>query len=463
MATSSFEYRPGVPLFTSTNLVDWAQIGHVLTRSSQLPDSDGRGSTGIYAPTLRHHRGRFWMVTTNVTHPGSEQIVCWAHSPEGPWSDCAVTTGCRGIDPDLSWDGQDCYLTWTTSDPNNPAILQVLFDPETARSLESPRVIWRGTGLAYPEAPHFYRKDDWWYLMLAEGGTERGHAITMARSRSIRGPFEEAPSNPVFSHRSLLHPVQNTGHGDLIQRPDGSWAMVYLGVRPSGTSPGFHVNGRETFVASVDWRNDWPQFDEAAFQVPSQRAGFVEDFTEARLNDRWVAPGVFPSSFVQLEAGSGVKLSADKGKGNAMLLTRVRDAAWDCELDIEHVHGAASAVLRMDHIHRLEVEVSQEHISCALHLKGATVTLCRLPSTGSASKIIFNCRPTRGGEFMALEGPDMLSVSIVQDGKEVDLGAVDGRYLSTEVAGGFTGRMIGVRSLSGEVTFKRCTYRPVDW
>ncbi|MFM9597125.1 family 43 glycosylhydrolase, partial [Streptomyces scabiei] len=97
----------------------------------------------------------------------------------------------------------------------------------------------RGSGLAHPEGPHLYRRGEWWYLLTAEGGTERGHAVCVARSRAVDGPFEAAPANPIFSRRSTGFPVQNTGHADLVERPDGSWAMVYLGVRPRGFTPGF--------------------------------------------------------------------------------------------------------------------------------------------------------------------------------------------------------------------------------
>src|SRR5213078_4493481 len=118
--------------------------------------------------------------------------------------------------------------------------------------------IWSGTGLQYPEAPHLYRIDGWWYLILAEGGTERGHAVSIARSRRPYGPFEPAPDNPILSHRSTDRPIQSTGHADLVSAPDGTWWMVVLGTRPRGYFPMFHVLGRETFLTAVRWADGWP-------------------------------------------------------------------------------------------------------------------------------------------------------------------------------------------------------------
>src|ERR1700676_2538060 len=115
----------------------------------------------------------------------------------------------------------------------------------------APRSRWRSI-------PRRYLRGGIWYLMLAEGGTESGHSVTIARGPSPSGPFEACPNNPILTHRGLNHSIQNTGHADLIERPDGSWAVVYLGVRPSGDSPQYHVLGRETFAQEVEWIDGWP-------------------------------------------------------------------------------------------------------------------------------------------------------------------------------------------------------------
>src|SRR5690349_19562492 len=252
LACSSFEYFPGVPIFHSRDLVHWTQLGNALDRPSQLPlPVDTPSSAGIYAPTLRHHDGRFWLITTNVTHGGNFLVT--ATDPAGPWSDPIPAPGVHGIDPDLAWDEDGtCWCTVA-------GVSQIRLDPATGTTTGAARRIWSGTpGAQAPEAPHLYRIGDWWYLLIAEGGTERGHSVSVARARTPRGPYQPAPGNPVLSHRSTDRPIQSTGHSDLVRAPDGSWALVLLGTRPRGRTPAFHVLGRETFLAPVTWADGWP-------------------------------------------------------------------------------------------------------------------------------------------------------------------------------------------------------------
>jgi beta-xylosidase len=176
---------------------------------------------GAWAPTIRHHEGTFYLVVTDALGRGT--LIFTAEKPEGPWSD-GIVTDIDGIDPDLAWtaDGT-CYMTFSglilsgEEMGKHLGIQQVRIDLATGKKLEEPRNMWKGTGLMFPEAPHLYEIDGTWYLMIAEGGTERGHGISIARSASPEGPFEGAPNNPILSARSTSRPVQNTGHGDLVR------------------------------------------------------------------------------------------------------------------------------------------------------------------------------------------------------------------------------------------------------
>lgn len=182
LVSSSFQYFPGVPLFESADLVNWRQIGHVLTRESQLALSGAAISGGIFAPTIRFHNGRFYMVTTNIT----TRKNFYVHTDDiyGEWSDpIEVTQG--GIDPSLFFDGGKVYfLSNGGSDDGDEGITQCEIDIETGRRLTQSRVIWHGTGGRYLEGPHMYHMGEWYYLLAAEGGTEYGHMVTCARSRS---------------------------------------------------------------------------------------------------------------------------------------------------------------------------------------------------------------------------------------------------------------------------------------
>ncbi|HEX9621553.1 MAG TPA: family 43 glycosylhydrolase, partial [Polyangiaceae bacterium] len=262
LVTSSFEYFPGVPIFHSRDLVHFRQLGHVLTRRSQLDLTGIRSSGGIYAPTLRHHGGRFYMITTNVDGGGNFYVT--AHRPEGPWSN-AVWLDEDGIDPSLLFDGGDAYYTRTGPgrDFEHPRIHQAKIDVAGGRLLGKAKPVWPGAGGTWPEAPHLYRRGEYYYLIHAEGGTGYGHSEMVVRSRAPFGPFEACPHNPIVTHRDRpRHPIQALGHADLVDLPDGTTWAVLLGIRPKRGR--HHHLGRETFLAPVTWtKHGWPVIGEA--------------------------------------------------------------------------------------------------------------------------------------------------------------------------------------------------------
>jgi xylan 1,4-beta-xylosidase len=234
LVVSSFEYFPGAPIFHSRDLVQWRQVGHCLNRPSQLPLAGVAASGGIWAPTLRYHGGVFYMTTTNVSSGGN--FIVTAAAPEGPWSD-PIPVGQPGIDPSLFFDEDGSVIYSTSSD----GALQSRIDVASGKLLSEPKVVWRGTGGQYPEGPHLYLRDGWYYLLLSEGGTEYGHMVTMARAKSPWGPFESCPRNPLLTHRSQKSPIQAVGHADLVTTDGGAWFAVFLGARPNGYPPCYHL------------------------------------------------------------------------------------------------------------------------------------------------------------------------------------------------------------------------------
>ena len=249
LVTSTFEYFPGIPIFHSKDLVNWKQIGHAIHRPDQLPDG-----LNIFACTIRYHDGTFYVITTNTGREGNFFVT--ATDPAGPWSD-PVWIDVGGIDPDLFFD-DDGKVYVTNSDFNLYEI-----DPKTGRLLSEGRRIWATTGGRYAEAPHLYKKDGWYYLMAAEGGTEEAHSVTLARSHDIRGPYYSNPANPILTHVGAAgqqNPIQGVGHGDMVQTPDGDWWMLFHGYRTVIDGGVHHTLGRETCLAPVSWpENGWPQ------------------------------------------------------------------------------------------------------------------------------------------------------------------------------------------------------------
>lgn len=254
LVTSSFHYFPGVPVYHSRDLVNWELIGHALERESQLSLPESRSWSGIYAPTIRYHEGTFYMITTNCSSKGN--FIVTSTDPAGDWSE-PVWLDIPGIDPELFWDEDGtCYYTGA----GNDGILQCMIDPATGKKLSEPKMIWYGTGGRYPEAPHIYKKDGWYYLLIAEGGTEFAHGVTIARSRFVDGPYTPAPHNPILTHfkqSTQTSQIQGIGHADFVQAHDGSWWTVCLGFRKQGGE--HHLLGRETFLAPVRWdEGAWP-------------------------------------------------------------------------------------------------------------------------------------------------------------------------------------------------------------
>jgi len=458
LANSSFEYFPGAPLHHSRDLVHWEHIGNIIDRPQQHRFGGG-DSTGIYGSTLRHHDGRFWFITTNMNDFTGGQVIYSATDPAGPWSD-GVRVPVIGIDPDLAWEEDGtCRLTLRTfvlgpEGPGEQFIGQAVIDPSTGEVCEPVKKIWQGSGSADTEGPHLYRIGEYWYLFAAEGGTTRGHMVTVARSAAVDGPFQLSPVHPLLTRRSTDHPVQSTGHGDLVQRGNGEWAMVHLGTRPRGFGYGYHTNGRETFVTGIAWTEDgWPTLDEFAFQPEATDHSFTEDFRRG-LGVRWVAVDR-PLDFAETAADG---LSLRDPNGRAALLTRVRDPHWRAEADVEAITGVGGLEVYLASRARCEVSLESGEAVARAHLPGMTVELGRVAVPSSSLTLtVTSAAPPQEGRMPPV-APDILRFGVIVDDAERSLGELDGRYLSTEFEGRFTGRMVGVFVDSGALRARQFRY-----
>lgn len=281
LINSTFAYFPGIPVFHSRDLVNWEQLGHVIDRTTQL-NYDGRGVTrGLFAPAISHHGDTFYVVCTMID--GGGNFLVTATDPAGPWSN-PVWLNFDGIDPSLFFD--DDGRAWLVNNGNPPdnqplysghrAIWLQEFDPAT-QQLIGPRsiIVNGGADLAkqpvWIEGPHLYRRDGWYYLCCAEGGTSIQHSQVILRSRSVTGPFVPWEKNPILTQRDLdgtaPHAITCTGHADLVAGPDGNWWSVFLGCRPYDGQ--FTTTGRETFLLPVKWTDDgWPVILPPGERVP---------------------------------------------------------------------------------------------------------------------------------------------------------------------------------------------------
>ena len=329
IATSTFEWFPGVQIHQSRNLCNWELITRPLDRSSQLDMIGNPDSGGIWAPCLSHCDGLFYLIYTDVKQwddtpfKVTHNYLVTAPDIRGPWSE-PVHLDSSGFDASLfhDEDGRKWYLSviWDHRVERNPfsGILLQEFDP-VSQKLTGPRQnIFKGTELKLTEAPHLYRRDGWYYLLVAEGGTEYEHAATIARSRSIEGPYEVDPDNPFITSRyDPDAPLQKAGHASLVETQDGSWYAVHLCGRPLRDKR--CVLGRETAIQKLEWNeSDWPRLatggrvpsieveapaleSDEAVQRPRR-----EDFDETTLNIHFQSlRRPMEKSWIDLEARPG--------------------------------------------------------------------------------------------------------------------------------------------------------------
>lgn len=270
LATSTFEWWPGVRIHRSRDLATWELAGYALTRRSQLDLRGVPDSGGVWAPALSHARGQFWLVYTNtrsLNGPFKDLRNYLVTTPaiEGPWSE-PVPLNASGFDPSLFHD--DDGRVWLVNQLWRPStgrdafagIVLQEYSPVERRLIGEPKNIFRGSPLGITEGPHLYRRDGFYYLITAEGGTGWDHAVTVARSRTIDGPYELSPHHPLLTARDdPSNPLQKAGHASFVSTSAGEWFLAHLCSRPVGPHRRCLL-GRETALQRLDWPSgDWPR------------------------------------------------------------------------------------------------------------------------------------------------------------------------------------------------------------
>ena len=275
IATSTFEWFPGVQIHHSRDLVNWRLFTRPLRKASQLDMRGTPDSCGVWAPCLTYANGLFWLIYTDVKRFGRMSVAGASGSsmrdfhnylvtcPEidGEWSE-PVPLNSSGFDPSLFHDddGRKYLLNmlWDHRAGQNrfAGILLQEYSTQERHLIGDRRIIFHGTELGFTEAPHLYKRDGWYYLLTAEGGTFWGHAVTMARSRSIAGPYEVHPDHPLLTSRDRPEAVlHRAGHADLVETPAGETYLVCLAGRPL-PNRGRCTLGRETIIQKMRWDAD---------------------------------------------------------------------------------------------------------------------------------------------------------------------------------------------------------------
>ncbi|MFD3260536.1 glycoside hydrolase family 43 protein [Paenibacillus lentus] len=459
LATSSFEYVPGLPIFHSKDLIHWEQIGHALTRTSQIDMHSRKSSEGIYAPTLRHHEGVFYIITTDVMGIGNFYMT--ASSPAGPWSD-PIKIPYGNIDPSLMFDDDGkVYVTAQMGADEESHIIQYEIDIKTGKALSEPVIVARGDGGVWTEGPHLYKINGRYYLICACGGTGRDHRVLVYRGDTPYGPFEMMP-HPMLTHNRLPgHPIQNVGHADLVEDTEGRWWAMFLGVRPVDGQ--YSVFGRETFLAPVQWTDDgWPVVDNNEGTVslemsagplfhslPSSASepNWRDDFTDKQLGHRWT----FLLAPSEEQALLGTRPGYITLMGNGFTL---RDEGPALFLGVRQQHRAVTVTTALQFAPQREGE--EAGIAVRLNERG-NLTL-GMRQSGEARTLIA-AMTDRGQTTVIAETPirtEQLLLRVAAEEREYtllysldgtawhEMGSVPARVLSPEGNGGFTGALVGM-------------------
>ena len=484
LVNSSFAHTPGIPIWHSRDLVSWTQIGHVLTRPSQLPFAGLGISRGIFAPTIRYHDGTYYVITTWVDSGGNAIVT--ATDPAGPWSE-PVWLPFDGIDPDLFVDDDGrAYVVNNDSPIGEPlysghrALWLQEIDLETLEMV-GPRelIVNGGVDLAqepsWIEGPHIYKKDGWYYLVCAEGGTSVNHSVVVFRTRDIWGPWEPWDQNPILTQRHLdddarAFPITSVGHADFVQTPAGDWWSVFLGTRPYRGNE--YNTGRETFLLPVDWpEGGWPTIldPDADIEVPavvdrpalpageapiptSGNFTLADDFEGAALAPYWTFLRTVATDWYRLGDGA-LTLAAQP-----VALSEMGQPSFVGRRQ-QHLRMSAETTVTFDPqsaAERAGLAAFQNDeayllVSVGRH-DGQRVVEVERRFEGEATTVASAPLPASGPVRLRIEadGPDYAISFAAGAGPWQSLAAdLDGSILSTQRAGGFVGTLIGLYASSG--------------
>lgn len=355
LVNSTFVWYPGIPIYHSKDLVNWKLIGHAIQRKDQLNFNGVIDKFGIFAPTIRHHNGTFYITTTCVECEGNFYIT--AKDPAGPWSDPVFLKDAPGVDPSLFWDtdGKSYYIG--TKSPkeqkwlNQGEVWMQEIDLKKGKLIGKRKVLTKGhaNNASFPESPHIYKVNGKYVLLISEEGTEKNHAVTVHHSDSLWGPYITDYVNPVMTHRHLgkNYPVQAIGHADLVETQNGEWWSVVLGKR---MIDGKFTLGRETFLAKVEFQDQTPIFNPEVGKVvlnqkrpnlpwsPIKAKPSTDNFEEDELKPDWSFIRTPNKEFYKIKNGKlcikGLPETIDSLVNTSMLLQRIKDFKFSASTEL---------------------------------------------------------------------------------------------------------------------------------
>ena len=502
LVNSTFTYFPGLPVFESSDCIEWKQIGNVIDRAEQMTFDGAAVSRGLFAPTIRFYNGKFYCICTQVDKIGNFFVT--ADNPAGPWSNPIAIPGAIGIDPSLFFDDDGtCWYVGTRPAPEGCAYdgnweiwIQKL-DVNTGKLLGESKGIWRGAlrDCIWPEGPHIYKINGMYYLIHAEGGTGPEHAVCVARCETIDGKWVGKKANPILTHRHLGKDagVIYVGHADLFCDNENRWWMVWLASRPygngvKGNTERFCNMGRETFMVPVKWEDGWPVVSwetglvENAYDLKghvvqrtdsdADAAVFptIDEFNNENLDYYWLSLRDRDEKYITCKESSGfLRLyGGDKitSLGKVSTLLRRQTAfsfEMSCNIDLYGTEKEDRAGLvcfqNEKNNYRLQIVYKDKvsSIQVVRCLDGKDEILAEEVVTGGHEVVHGVLRVIATKQTLKFEyGLDERNMSIILDN-------VDASILSVEKAGGFVGTTVGMFAEAGGDYTKREFHADFDW
>lgn len=453
MVCSSFHYFPAVPLFESEDGVHFTQIGHCFTKASQVNLKDATSSAGVFAATIRFHQGIFYVVTTNTST--NQNFYCTSDNIYEEFSD-PIFVDQGGIDPSLYFEDDITYFMSNGTDVDGSAcILQCEIQKETGKRLTESIKIWKGTGGKYLESPHLYKFNDIYYLLAAEGGTEYGHMITYAKGSTPYGPFENAPNNPLLTNRNLggnQSLLQGIGHGDFFQDDKGNTFIICLGFRQISKWSLFHHLGREVFLAQVFFQEDgWIRSHstvskEEVLTIEGTYTPLHYNVTLDTLNTHRLCYLRTPNIEDYRITTDSITLQGSKDtlKDLNPTFVGIRQSEFNTllsvDIQVNNCHGGITYY--MDEQHHYAIEVTPTKVQLLYTI--GTLT----------------------GILKEVDRPSLTTIKVLSCATHYDfyvndthLGTTKTKYLSSEVAEGFTGVVLGFYAYGDGTT----TFTALEW
>jgi alpha-N-arabinofuranosidase len=496
LVNSTFSYFPGIPVMHSKDLKNWKQVGNVISRPSQMNFMGDRMTRGLFAPAIEYHNGTYYVTCTLIDHKGN--FVVTAKNPAGPWSDPTFLPQVRGIDPSLYFEGDKAYVIYNSDPPDNKplydghrSIKMIELNPQTLQTVGEAKIVVNG-GVdiskkpVWIEGPHLMKRNNWYYLYAAEGGTSVNHTEVVFRSKEPLGPFVPYEKNPILSQRELpkdrKDPITSAGHAQFVEGPDGKTYAIFLAVRPYEGN--FYNTGRETFIVPVEWKDEWP------VMVPGPNGvqySYKANFPEVKQ------PGARPQS-----GNFGYTLTFEKQLDPALLFLRTVDSTnfslskakgLTLKLKPETVAETGNPAFigkRQQHMY-CTTETELTFAPKTANEKAGLVVfqdekhfyyLCKSVDGGKPLLQLFKSTPDAKQPELLAQAPlksatasvqlrikaegDIYNFGFSENGKTwtVLKDKVDGKFLSTQVAGGFIGCLFGMYATSsGQSTTNTAAFK----